>query len=279
MTTYPMLSVIDLVNSEARRLGDFLASLTESNWFHDSACDGWKVGDVVAHLTVGSETWANSLTRAAAGDAGPPSGQNFLAPGERGSESTAQAAVSVFQDKGLALLEDYRAGYDRLAQVLAKLRAEDWDKPCFHRRGPMPVQNFVALRVQELAVHGWDIRSGLDPAAEMGEEPLPYLVNMVPRWLRTAFLPGQGLPEPARFRFDVASPVAVNQDVVISNGAFEIEAGGEGAADAVFRCNTGNYILLVYGRLGVEEGLSSGRFAVEGSAEQAANFTRWFQGF
>ena len=279
MASDQMASVIDLVNSEASRLRDFLAGLDERAWSQDSACAGWKVGDVVAHLAIASETWASSLTRALAGDAGAPAGQNFLAPGERGSKTTAQVAVAAFQQKGLKLLEDYNVGYERLAQVLAKLRAEDWDKPCYHRRGPMPVHNYVALRVQELAVHAWDIRSGLDSAAEMWEEALPQLVNMVPRWLRTAFVPGQGLPEPARFRFNVSGPVAVNQDVVINNGAFEIEPVGDGPADAEFRCNTGNYILLIYGRLSVDQGLSSGRLNVDGPVEQAAYFTQWFQGF
>ena len=74
MASNQMTSVIDLVNSEASRLRDFLAELDERAWSQDSACAGWKVGDVAAHLAIASETWASSLTRAVAGDAGPPAG-------------------------------------------------------------------------------------------------------------------------------------------------------------------------------------------------------------
>ena len=47
----------DLLNqtvmNEATRLGDFLAGLDESAWSRDSACEGWVIGDVVAHLAGG----------------------------------------------------------------------------------------------------------------------------------------------------------------------------------------------------------------------------------
>ena len=279
MATREMTEVIDLVNSEAARLGDFLTDLGEQSWSRDSACQGWKVGDVVAHLAIAAETWAVSLQRALAGDAGPPAGQSYLAAGERGSAIIAQAAVSHHRQLGRKLLQDYTAGYGRLSQVLSSLSAVDWDKPCFHRRGNMPVRDFVAVRVQELAVHGWDIRSGLDPSAEIGQESLPQLVKMTPRWLRSAFRPDPGLPTPARFRFEVSGPVPVRQDVVVNNDSFQTEPAVEGRADVIFRCNTGNYILLIYGRLSVAEGLTSGRLSIDGSRKRATHFTSWFQGF
>ncbi len=279
MANDQMTGLIDLVNSEAKRLGDFLTGLDDQTWSQDSVCQGWKVGDVVAHLSNAAATWANSITRSVAGDAGPPAGQSFLASGERGSGVIADAAIDSFQKKGTGLLEEFTTGYDRLAQVLGTLRAEDWDKPCFHRRGPMPLRDFVALRVQEVAVHGWDIRAGLDKLSEMWEEALPQLVSMVPRWLRIAFHPGLDLPTPARFRFDVDGPARVNQDVVVHGGSFEAGPSGDSQADVVFDCDTGNYILLIYGRLSVEHGLASGRLAIHGTFDRATEFTKWFEGF
>ena len=162
---------------------------------------------------------------------------------------------------------------------MSTLQPEDWEKPCFHRRGKMPVHQFVALRVQELAVHSWDIRAGLDSSAAISEEALPQLVAMVPRWLRNAFRPGLDLPTPARFRFDVTGAERVSQDVVVNGQEFEIQAAGSGQADATFRCDTGNYILLIYGRIGVDQGVTSGKLNIEGPKERAAEFTTWFQGF
>ena len=279
MVTMQMNGVIGLVGSEAARLGNFLSGMSEQGWSRQSACDGWVIGDVVAHLSGGAGTWANSVTRAVAGDASPPEGQVFLAAGERGSETTAQAARAAHQRVGLGLLEDFTTGYQRLDQVLSRLSAEDWGKPCFHRRGPMAVRDYVAIRVQELAVHGWDIRSGLDQAAELWEEPLPLLVQMVPRWLRNAFRPGLDLPNPVRYRFDISGPVPVHEDVLVNGDGFQTEAASVDQADVTFQGNTGNYILLIYGRLDVGQAINTGRLSIEGDRDRSLDFTAWFQGF
>ncbi len=279
MTTAETDGLIRLINECSRRLGDFLAGLDEQSWSQDSACDGWKVGDVVAHLTLSGETWAGSLTRAVAGDADPPPGQSFLAQGELGSQVIGQAAIARYRESGTQLLREYVASCERLSQTLSTLRAEDWDKPCYHRRGPMPVRDFAGVRVQEVGLHSWDIRAGLDPAAEMWEEPLPHLVGILPRWLRIAFRRGLDLPVPGRFRFDVSGPAPVSQDIVVNGDSFQVEPCGDAKADAVFHCNSGDYILLIYGRLSLEQGIVSGRLKIEGSPDRAADFTKWFQGF
>jgi uncharacterized protein (TIGR03083 family) len=271
--------LIKTVMNEATRLGDYLAGLDASAWSRDSACDGWVIGDVVAHLAGGAATWANSINRAVAGDSDPPEGQEFMAPGDRGSETIGQAARSSHQQFGMQLMENFRTGYAGLAQVLSGLKADDWDKPCFHRRGPMPIQDFVSLRLQELAIHGWDIRSGLDQTANVSEEALPVLTGRVPRWLNNAFTPGLRLPAPVRYRFDISSPVPVQEDILVTRDSFSIQPISRGPADVTFRCNTGNYILLIYGRLSPQKGVANGRLTIEGSQAEADNFAAWFKGF
>jgi hypothetical protein len=179
----------------------------------------------------------------------------------------------------MQLMENFRTGYAGLAQVLSGLKADDWDKPCFHRRGPMPIQDFVSLRLQELAIHGWDIRSGLDQTANVSEEALPVLTGRVPRWLNNAFTPGLRLPAPVRYRFDISSPVPVQEDILVTRDSFSIQPISRGPADVTFRCNTGNYILLIYGRLSPQKGVANGRLTIEGSQAEADNFAAWFKGF
>ncbi len=240
-----LTETVKLVDIEASRLRDFLGGLDEAQWSRNSACEGWSVADVAAHLSGGANTWAASIARAVDGDSGPLEGQTPLAPGQRGSEIIAQTAVSYREEAGSGLMENFTAGYERLRQALAQLKEDDWGKPCYHRRGPMPVGDFVALRVQELAVHGWDIRWGIDHAARLDEEPLPLLAGRVPRWLRTAFMPGLGLPVPVRYRFDVSGAVEIKEDVIVNAGEFQVETPGSGEAGVEFRCDAGNYILLI----------------------------------
>ena len=274
-----MQQTIDLVNHTASKLQDYLSGLDQSQWSADSSCEGWAVADVVAHLASGAGTWTNSLARAVDGDSGPPPGQSFLGRGETGSGVIAQTATSYRQEAGQGLLDNYISGYAGLSNQMSRLREEDWEKPCFHRRGTMPVGDYVAVRLQELAVHSWDIRWGLEPGAEIWEEPLALMVDRVPRWLSNAFRPGLDLPAPVRYRFDVTGPAPVHEDILVSGDSFETEKSAAGQADTLFRCDTGNYILLIYGRLEVVQAAADGRLQVEGSREQAANFTAWFKGF
>ena len=94
-----MTEVIELISAEASQLRAFLANLGPEAWASPSACAGWVVGDVVAHLTQGARTWSEAITRAIAGDFNPPPGQPPLRPGERGSEATAQRAIDFHQDE------------------------------------------------------------------------------------------------------------------------------------------------------------------------------------
>jgi uncharacterized protein (TIGR03083 family) len=233
----------------------------------------------VAHLAGNAGGWASNITRAVAGDAGPPEGQSFLPPGEKASHPTGLAARESRRESGTQLLDAFIAGHDRLGKVLLALSDEDLEKPCFHRRGALPVRGYLGIQLQELALHGWDIRSGLDNAAELWEGPLPALVDLAPRWLRTAFTPGLDLPTPVRYRFDVSSPVAVHEDLLVTGDSYEAVKSGSEPADVVFSCSTGNYILLMFGRLQVGSAITSGRLSIEGSAEQAKNFNSWFKGF
>ena len=77
MATGQTRHLIDTVTGEASRLRDFLAGMDPQTWTSDSTCEGWTIDDVVARLAGGAVGRANAITRAVAGDAGPPEGQSF----------------------------------------------------------------------------------------------------------------------------------------------------------------------------------------------------------
>jgi uncharacterized protein (TIGR03083 family) len=279
MSTTAMTEVVELIRAEASQLQNFSAGLRPEEWSRPSACAGWTVGDVFAHLTQGARTWSEAITRARAGDCGPPPGQAPLRPGERGSAATAQRAIDFRQEMGeAALLHAFSNDYQRLHQVLLDLQPEDWDKPCFHRRGVLPVRDYVGLRLQELVIHGWDMRTAFDAAATLSERPLPVLVGLAQRWLSNTFRPVPRLAGPIRYRFEVSGPVPLRQDVLVSQESFQLVPTADSSADVTFRCHTGDYILLVYGRLPLDRALDTGRLEIEGNREQAGLFATLFQG-
>ena len=279
MNTTAMTEMIGLIGAEASHLRDFLANLDTEAWSRPSACAGWTVGDVAAHLTQGASTWSATITRAIAGDANPPPGEQTLRPGERGSEATAQRAIAFRQGMGEAeLLHAFSAGYQRLHQVLLTLPPEDWDKPCYHRRGVLPIRDYVGLRLQELTIHGWDMRSAFDEAATLSASPLPALLGVAQRWLSNTFRPAPGLIAPIRYRFDVSGPVPVRQDLLVSQDSFQRESVTDRGADVTFRCTTGDYLLLVYGRLPLDRAVDTRRLEIAGNRAQASLFNTLFRG-
>jgi uncharacterized protein (TIGR03083 family) len=279
METTATTEMIDVMSFEASQLWDFMARLGQEGWSRPSACPGWTVGDVLAHLTQGASAWSATITRAIAGDANPPPGEQMLRPGERGSEATAQRAIAFRQGMGeVALLDAFSDGYQRLHSVLLGLQPGDWDKPCYHRRGVLPTRDYVGLRLQELTIHGWDIRSAFNKAATLSERPLQALLGVAQRWLSNTFRPAPGLTAPIRYRFDVSGPVPIRQDVLVSQDSFQREPVTDRGADVTFRCTTGDYLLLVYGRLPLDRAVDTGRLAIEGNREQASLFNALFQG-
>jgi hypothetical protein len=65
----------------------------------------------------------------------------------------------------------------------------------------------------------------------------------------------------------------------VTGAEYQTSPSGADSADAIFRGSTGNYLLLLFGRLQVEPAVATGRLTVEGSLDQAKNFNAWFPGF
>jgi Mycothiol maleylpyruvate isomerase N-terminal domain len=94
METTAITEMIDVLSFEAAQLWDFMARLGHDGWSRPSACTGWTVGDVLAHVTQGASAWCATITRAVAGDAHPP-------PGEQGLRPCTPHRVKLSQHNGL----------------------------------------------------------------------------------------------------------------------------------------------------------------------------------
>lgn len=281
--TTEMSNVIPLIQTEAAQLHTDLARLDAAGWLRPSACAAWTVGDVLAHLTQGAHTWSASLRRAMAGDAGAPPGEQPgeqpLRSGERGSEATAQRAMTFRQSMTpAALLQAYAESYTQLQQVLECVTTAHWHQPCYHRRGTMLVCDYVGVRLQELLVHGWDMRSAFDATARPSVPPAAVLLRLAQRWLSHTFRATPALTTPVRYRFDITAPMPLQQDVLTSQDGVQISPATDVPADVTLRCLAGDYLLLVYGRLALEPAISAGRFTITGSRQQALLFPALFQG-
>lgn len=285
-----MASVQDevaLIKAESERLGEYLRGLPQDAWSRPSACDRWGVRDVVGHQVWVAEFYADTISRGMQGDATSPDGSvyaEFATSKESFHQFIARSAIARRESLGQGLLEAFSSGFDRLNRLMAALGPQDWSKPCsfWHFLGPIPAQGFIGLTIQELVIHEWDIRSGLDPSPRVSEDSLPALLDRIPTRLslpqlatfRLNFAPAG----PVRYRFSVTGPVPSTHDIVVEDNKCRMEPAGTSMADVTLRCDTDTFVLLMYQRLPLDTATGSGRLMVEGDRALVSAFDRWLKG-
>ena len=213
----------DVLAVEAERFKVYLASLPPEAWDQPSACEGWTVAHVVAHVT--SQDFTLRLTRGLAGDFSPPEGSPTVAEHDedRFAENIYQRALSSRERLGSQLLGELSRNLDEAVQLFKNVGPNDWDKLCYWPPGPEPVRTLLDIRVSELTMHAWDIRSTLEEDYHLSEDSVRVLIDTVPRAVRRAFRPDPSLRRPIRYRFIVTEPVSNSIDLVATADGTRVE--------------------------------------------------------
>lgn len=271
----------------AANIREYLGGLTPEQWELPSACAEWQVRDVVSHLIGGAERQAESMARGRGGDSNPPAG--FVAP-EPGALSAANAQRDIDRRDQLAgrFLESFDASYEKLHQEFDEFAKSSWDTLCWHiRRGAMTAASYVELRIQELAIHDWDMRSAFQPGAGLDPGCVPVLLDMSPRWLGMCFRPSAPLPKPVVYGFIVDTGVGSHHyRITVTGDAFQMDTRDApqpedeeaSQADLSLTATAENYLLFTYGRLTAAEGLHLGKLTVQGDLAHLDQFEVWFKG-
>jgi hypothetical protein len=192
----------------------------------------------------------------------------------------AQTTLSRRARLGDQLLSTFDATNDQLNLLHAGLGPQDWEKPCYHGAAAFvaPARMFLDLRMFELAVHGWDMRSSLAPEAHLSDESLPILLGLIPQFIGWIFWSGSRLPSPIRYRFHLTGPGASHSDIIVEGDAVRMEPVGADTAHVTFHCDTETFVLLVLGRLPLPDALVESRLVAAGEAEWVDAFAQWFRG-
>ena len=140
------------------------------------------------------------------------------------------------------------------------------------------MRTFAVLRLMELSIHGWAIRSSLNPLAHVSSESLPVLMELMPEALGWFFQPGPTLPAPVRYRFELTGSRPGSYDIVGHGDKAHLEPAGTAQPNVTFRCETETFVLLMLGRLNLSAATADGRTVVEGDHGLTAEFSQWFRG-
>ena len=265
-----------LVRSESARMLEYFKSLSPADWATQSACDAWTNADVVAHLIGAVENFSGNIERGLNGDSSPPEGmrppqENDLSANSARMAANATRAVSIRESLGDSLVDTFAQECQRLDSLLTGLAPDDWEKPCYHAAAILTVSRYLNLRLTEMVVHEWDIRSRLEPSAKMPDAVMPAVLELLPGFVvGRLFQPGADIARPARFRFNLTD--GGSYDIVAGGGELRMEASTADAADVTFTCDASTFALLAYGRFTVEQAVAAGDIAVEGDREMAAQF-------
>ena len=262
-----------LVSSESARLLEYFKGLTPSDWEAQSACDAWNSADVVAHMTMAVDMFSANIERGANGDSSPPEGmgppEEFDLSGRMAAN--ASRAVAMRESLGDTLVEAFAQNCDRLDALLGRMGPSDWDKQCYHPAAYLSVRRYLILRLAEMTVHEWDIRSRLEGSAKLPDDVTPALMELLPGFVvGRFFLPGSDIATPSRFRFSLTD--GGSHDIVAGGGDLRMEASGGDAADVTFTCSASTFALLAYGRFTLEEAVAAGDITIEGDRALAAQF-------
>jgi hypothetical protein len=278
-------NLVQLINAESERLTHDLHALPPEAWQHSSACRLWEVRDVVGHLTWLAEFFLDIISRGMQGDASMPAGfpsGDALTAGACNAY-IAQKAIAHRQRLGEQLLPTYSTCYTALRRLLSRLTPPDWDKPCANWPSvcTVAVRTVLVQIIQELVLHGWDIRSRLETAAPLSPESLPLLMARILARLRrfgaANFRPNAIFLTPVRYRLELTGAVPGTHDLIVDTGTVRMEPAGTASPHVTFRGETECLVLLMYRRLTLESMLATGQLVVEGDHGLTAAFDQWLK--
>jgi hypothetical protein len=277
---------IKVVQTESEQLKQYLTALPAAAWTKPSACALWAVRDVVAHLSRIATNYTGHITRALRDDTSPPEGRSApplyktlsLEERQQQSASLAQGSIALRERLGNDLLSVFGQAWDQFNQLLATLSPQDWYKPCYHGRGIITVHSLVNTGGFELAIHGWDIRSALEPSTPLSPDILAVILDFIAECLHWFFLPDARLATPLRYRLAFTGGLRSQWDMVVEGDIAHLEPAAEATpATATFSCELETFALMMCGRIGFDAALGDKRIIPTGDMAGVQGFKKWFQ--
>jgi uncharacterized protein (TIGR03083 family) len=270
---------VETLRQEVAAFKEQVAALSPEDWNRPSACDGWSVADVVAHLC--GQAFALNVSRGLQGDSSPPPGTAAVTDHNEDefARNIFQRAFNTRAEFGDRLQEVLFQRLDEVVALFDTVEDDQWDNLCYWPPGPEPVQTMLDMRISELTMHAWDVCSRFDPDYRLSDGSVRVLMDTVNRAARRAFRPDPTIPAPQVYRFVIDRPAEARYELVIANEEIVLRSGeGEDWADVIFNCDGETYVMVMYGRLSPDEALVSGRMDWDGDERLALGFGARFLG-
>ena len=238
-------------------LDDLLASLDDEDLAAPTACPGWDVAAVVAHV-VGTE-------RMMAGDA-PPALEVPDLPHLRNEIARANEAwILDLRDRTPDELRSvYREVVARRTAQLDSLTQADVDAESWTPAGPATLGRFLQIRVFDTWIHELDIR---DAVGRAGHETGPAVQRTLAEVGNgIGFVVGKraGAPDGTWVRIELPGPEPARFDVVVEGRARVVEEPPPGEPTVTLTASSTDLVRCIAGRVDPASLLGDGRITLRG---------------
>ena len=155
------------LRTEHDTLVTLLPNLPDEVFEQPSGAAGWTIAHVLSHLGSGAEINRKPIARAA--------GEPVEEEDRERVWSRWDAASPIDQVAGFV---EHDRRFVETAEALTDEQRGSLTTELAFLPEPVPVVVPLALRLNEVANHGWDVRVGLDPSSEVGPESAELLVEL-----------------------------------------------------------------------------------------------------
>jgi uncharacterized protein (TIGR03083 family) len=162
--------MISALRSGYDDLSAYAAKLDEKDLVGPSGASDWTIAQVLSHLGSGAEITQATLERAVAGEGGAPDGFN-QGVWARWDAMDPTEQRDAFLTANRSLVERYESLDE---DTRNNLRVDLGFLPA-----PVGLAEAARLRLNEFALHAWDVKVAADPAATVAPEAVPLLLDAV----------------------------------------------------------------------------------------------------
>jgi uncharacterized protein (TIGR03083 family) len=229
------VSVLALLHASHERLASALDGLSDEQAGAQSYDDDWNIGQVASHLGSGAELFGLFVDAGTTGDPAP--GIEVMQPIWdlwNAKKPAEQARDAVEADAGFL---------DRIDAMSGEAR-EAWRLDLFG--GEKTLADVLTMRLNEHALHSWDITVALDPSSTVPEDAAGRVVdNLAP----TAQYGGKPTEEQVSVEVRTSDPERAFHLDLGPGGVSLTPSYDDTAADAELTLPAEAFVRLVYGRL------------------------------
>jgi uncharacterized protein (TIGR03083 family) len=235
-------TILRVVRDEAQRL--FAMAEQPGAWDAPTACESWRVRDVIGHLVDTTEGYFEAFETAASGGAAPDA---YGLPGMH--ERCGEQAVSFRDLSQQEMMDRIRADLDKMMGILEPLGPDEWTGmivPHFYM-GPLPAFFYAAGQLMDYGVHSWDIEQGTGRAHGISGDAADLLVPFMFVLWQYTIKPDADLT-PFTIGISVTGRNGGEYRVSVSDKGMQFEPGSVADLPAVIDFDAGSMVLTTFGR-------------------------------